>query len=218
MSSSGKAGSQHHGRRERGREREGGCQAGVSYRRNRSFSTRLFSSTGSSVRGPPLPLRLSNRLFRRLSGPVRKSVRRRWTKNSSPARGQIESLVVAEVSVPNTGARRPKRRGGRRSGRIAEVAGRSAGSQPTVGKRRCRGRWRLSANCSGFLRLRRLTPNALLINSPSHSPKRVRDHADHRTRPSHLIRAKIAHQHAVEDREEERHYREVLRHRQRRKQ
>jgi hypothetical protein len=72
------------------------------------------------------------RRFRRLSGPVRKSVRRRCTKKRRPARGQIESLVVAEVKVPRTGARRPSRRGGRRRGRIAEVAGRSAVGQYTV--------------------------------------------------------------------------------------
>lgn len=123
----GEAGREHHGRGERRREGERRGQAGV---RRERLAAHLFSSAGSPVRGPLLLLRLSRRRrFRRRSGPVRKSVSRRWTKKSMPASGQMESLVVAEVRVPRTGARRPRRRGGRRSGRMAEVAGRSAASE-----------------------------------------------------------------------------------------
>lgn len=84
--------------------------------------TCLFSSDNGSTR-LTLPRRfLSCLLFRslcfnRASCPVVKSANKRWTKKSPPARGQIESEVVADVRVPSTGERRDKRRGGRIKGR-----------------------------------------------------------------------------------------------------
>lgn len=94
--------------------------------------THLFSSSSSLSSLMPtllLRLRLAARRRRarlRASGPVVKSARRRWTKNRPPANGQIESEVVALVSVPSTGERRERRSGGRRSGRSADEAGRRA--------------------------------------------------------------------------------------------
>lgn len=94
-----------------------------------NISTHLFSST-STCRIPAtlllLLFALRNLARFRASGPVLKSVRRRWTKKRPPARGQMESEVVADVRVPSTGARSPSKRGGRTSGRIEEAAGSKA--------------------------------------------------------------------------------------------
>jgi len=94
--------------------------------------THLFSSTGSSL-APTLLLRrrrcrLSRARFR-ASGPVVKSARRRWIKNRPPASGQIESDVVAEVSVPRTGERSDRRSGGSTRGRTVDAAGNNAACQ-----------------------------------------------------------------------------------------
>jgi hypothetical protein len=86
--------------------------------------THLFSSTGVSYCDKLLlRLRLSATLFclchllSLASLPVLKSDNSKWTKKSPPARGQIESEVVADVRVPNTGDRRARMRGGRIRGR-----------------------------------------------------------------------------------------------------
>jgi hypothetical protein len=97
--------------------------------------TYLFSSTGVSYCDKLLLLlRLSATLFclcQRLSlasRPVLKSDSSKWTKNSPPAKGQIESEVVADVRVPRTGERRARIRGGRISGR----SGVGGGRRPSV--------------------------------------------------------------------------------------
>jgi len=97
--------------------------------------TYLFSSTGASYCDKLLlRLRLSAARFCRChllnlaSLPVLKSDSSRWTKNSPPAKGQIESEVVADVRVPSTGESRARIRGGRISGR----RGVGGGSRPSV--------------------------------------------------------------------------------------
>ena len=99
------------------------------------IATYLFSSTGASYCDKLLlRLRLSAarfclcHLLSLASLPVLKSDSSRWTKNSPPAKGQIESEVVAEVRVPNTGESRARIRGGRISGR----RGVGGGSRPSV--------------------------------------------------------------------------------------
>lgn len=62
-------------------------------------------------------LNLLNLRFRLLSSPVEKSANKTWTKNSPPARGQIESDVVAEVREAKIGERSESSRGGKRSWR-----------------------------------------------------------------------------------------------------
>lgn len=98
--------------------------------------THVFCSSMTATM-PPTPLfaRFRRRRRRlRASGPVEKSDSRRCTKNSMPARGQIVSDVVAEVSVPSTGERRESNSGGSSSGRIAESAGRRAEERQWVSK------------------------------------------------------------------------------------
>ena len=93
--------------------------------------TYLFSSTGVSYCDKLLLLLLlSATLFCRChllslaSLPVLKSDSSKWTKNSPPARGQIESEVVADVRVPNTGDKRARMSGGRIRGRRGVGGGR----------------------------------------------------------------------------------------------
>jgi hypothetical protein len=71
------------------------------------------------------------------SRPVLKSESRRWTKKSPPANGQIESEVVADVSVPRTGESRARIRGGNISGRRGVGGGKkpSTFQLPTKGNR-----------------------------------------------------------------------------------
>jgi len=97
--------------------------------------TYLFSSTGVSYCDKLLlRLLLSATLFclchllSLASLPVLKSDRSKWTKNRPPARGQIESEVVADVSVPRTGERRARMSGGRIRGR----RGVGGGSRPSI--------------------------------------------------------------------------------------
>ena len=97
--------------------------------------TYLFSSTGATYCDKLLlRLRLSAarfclcHLLSLASLPVLKSDSSRWTKNSPPAKGQIESEVVAEVRVPNTGESRARIRGERISG----LRGVGGGSRPSV--------------------------------------------------------------------------------------
>lgn len=78
-----------------------------------SDDVKLFSSPISFQ--PTLPRRFLNlsRLLKTLtSSPVLKSTSKRCTNPRPPAKGQIESEVVADVKVPSTGERRERRRGG----------------------------------------------------------------------------------------------------------
>lgn len=88
-------------------------------------TTHVFCSSATATMPPtPLLARFRRRRLRfRASGPVEKSDSSRCTKNNMPAKGQIVSDVVAEVSVPSTGDRRESNSGGSRRGRIAESAG-----------------------------------------------------------------------------------------------
>lgn len=73
----------------------------------------LFSSPISFK--PTLPrrfLNLSRLLTTLTSSPVLKSTSKRCTNPRPPARGQIESEVVADVKVPSTGESKERRRGG----------------------------------------------------------------------------------------------------------
>ena len=82
---------------------------------------------------PTLPLRSFSlrsrfsRRRRRWSIPVEKSARRTCTKNISPARGQIESEVVADVRLARTGESSERSRGGRMSWRKGVGGGRMPG-------------------------------------------------------------------------------------------
>jgi hypothetical protein len=103
----------------------------VSLKQCNEMGTHDFSSIGVSYCDKLLRLlRLSATLFclaHRLnlaSRPVLKSDNNRWTIKSPPANGQIESDVVADVSVPSTGDKRASRRGGSMRGRRGVGGGR----------------------------------------------------------------------------------------------
>lgn len=157
------------------------------------------SATATMPLTPELARFRRRRLRFRASGPVEKSDSRRCTKKRPPARGQIVSDVVAEVSVPSTGESRESSNGGRSSGRIAELAGRSA--------ERCQ----LAQHTHSWreqLTTRRV--RILPFRLPPDPPQSVGYQPDHGADPPHTGRRQRAFQHAVVHREEERDHRHVL--------
>lgn len=70
--------------------------------------------------------------FNLASFPVEKSDKRRWTRKRPAERGQIESEVVADVSVPSTGESSARRSGGRISERIEVGGGRGESASVSV--------------------------------------------------------------------------------------
>lgn len=146
------------------------------------IATYLFSSTGASYCDKLLlRLRLSAARFCRChllslaSLPVLKSDSSRWTKNSPPAKGQIESEVVADVRVPNTGESRARIRGGRISGR----RGVGGGSRPSVS----------SAIFPSNSEKVHTRLNHSLGNSPTPSPDSIACQPQPYARPVHLRRS-----------------------------
>lgn len=147
--------------------------------------THLFSSTSSKPLPAPTLALLARRfslslLLRRASRPVVKSASRTWTKNSPPAKGQIESEVVAEVSVPSMGESRESNKGGRSRGRRGVGAGTSGAA--------CQIRISLVAWCSFALAvpnaLTRVLRDARIGHTPAIFPYEVANNAKSYTPPT----------------------------------
>jgi hypothetical protein len=91
------------------------------------FSSIILSLSASLALTLPLLRLLSLSalfLLTRISSPVVKSARRTCTNNNPPAKGHIESEVVADVNVPSMGDNKARIKGGRINERNGVAGGR----------------------------------------------------------------------------------------------